>query len=90
MCNEKNIPVFVGGDPENKVSLLLDYTLNPGDVADPWYSGDFKKTWDDIKKGANAFINSFAESLKFVELRQKTDLRLSELIFRLLKIGLFL
>lgn len=49
--NLRNMKRFVGDDPENKVSLLLDYTSNPGDVADPWYSGDFKKTWNDVLKG---------------------------------------
>ena len=44
--NLRNMVRFVGNDPEGKVSLLLDFTDSPGDVADPWYTGDFDKTWD--------------------------------------------
>ena len=40
--NLRNMARFVGGDPEHKVSLLMDHTRRPGDVADPWYTGDFE------------------------------------------------
>ena len=36
---------------DNKVSLLMDFTSHPGDVADPWYTGDFDATWDDVNEG---------------------------------------
>ena len=36
--NLRNMARFVGGDPEHKVSLLMDHTRRPGDVADPWYT----------------------------------------------------
>ena len=39
---------FVGSDPAGKVSLLMDHTARPGDVADPWYTGDFDATWRDV------------------------------------------
>ena len=39
--NLRNMRRFFGGDPQGKISLLLDYTDRPGDVADPWYTGDF-------------------------------------------------
>ena len=39
--NLRNMARFVGSDPEHKVSLLMDHTSRPGDVADPWYTGDF-------------------------------------------------
>ena len=38
--NLRNMARFVGGDPEHKVSLLMDHTRRPGDVADPWYTGE--------------------------------------------------
>ena len=35
-----------------KLHLLMDYTDRPGDVADPWYTGDFEATWQDVLAGA--------------------------------------
>ena len=49
--NRRNMKRMLGGDPDGKVSLLLDYTAFPRDVADPWYTGDFSKTYDDVTKG---------------------------------------
>lgn len=49
--NLRNMAKFVGNDPDNKVSLLMDFTNHPGDVADPWYTGDFDATWDDVYEG---------------------------------------
>ena len=46
--NLRNMTKFVGNDPDNKVSLMLDFTNCPGDVADPWYTGDFDSTWNDV------------------------------------------
>ena len=42
--NLRNMTRFVGNDPDNKVSLLMDFTNQPKDVADPWYTGDFDAT----------------------------------------------
>lgn len=39
-----------------KISLLLDYTETPRDVADPWYTGDFETTWNDILDGCKHFL----------------------------------
>ena len=49
--NLRNMTRFAGNDPDNKVSLLMDFTSRPGDVADPWYTGDFDATWDDVYEG---------------------------------------
>ena len=49
--NIRNMTKFVGNDPDNKVSLLMDFASYPGDVADPWYTGDFDATWDDVYEG---------------------------------------
>ena len=54
--NLRNMERFVGNDPDNKVSLLLDYTDTPGDVADPWYTGDFQQTWDDVNNGCKGLL----------------------------------
>ena len=49
--NLKNMTRFVGNDADNKVSLLMDFTNRPKDVADPWYTGDFDETWNDVYEG---------------------------------------
>lgn len=43
-------------DPDAKVSLLLDWTGNPRDVADPWYTGDFDATFEDCMAGCQALL----------------------------------
>lgn len=54
--NLRNMKKFVGNDEEKKVSLMMDYTDRHGDVADPWYSGDFETTWNDISEGCRGFL----------------------------------
>ena len=49
--NLRNMKRFVENDPDKKVYLLLDFTSRPGDVADPWYTGDFDSTWNDVYEG---------------------------------------
>ena len=44
-------------DKDNKVYRLLDFSSNPHDISDPWYSGDFDKTYDDILEGCESFLN---------------------------------
>ena len=46
---------IVGDDTENKVYRFLDFTDNPRDIADPWYTGNFDKTYDDIVEAIEAF-----------------------------------
>ena len=55
--NRRNMLRIFGSDPENKISCLLDYTDNPREVADPWYTGNFNLTFNDITEGLNAFYN---------------------------------
>lgn len=54
--NLRNMQRFVGSDPAGKVSLLMDHTARPGDVADPWYTGDFDATWRDVAEGCAALL----------------------------------
>ncbi len=60
--NYRNILRIVGKDPENKVSLLLDWTDHPGDIADPWYTGNFDQTYDDVLEGCEVLLRSLLES----------------------------
>ena len=42
---------------DKKIKRLLDYSNNPRDIADPWYTGNFDKTYDDILEGCNFLID---------------------------------
>jgi len=55
--NRRTMKKILGGDPDGKVSLLLDYTDSPRDVADPWWTGDFNATERDVINGINGFYN---------------------------------
>ena len=54
--NYRNMLRIVGKDKEKKISLLLDYTDHPRDVADPWYTGDFETTYRDVLAGCQGFL----------------------------------
>jgi len=54
--NLYNIKRIINSDPLGKVHLLLDYTDMPRDISDPWYTGDFNKTYSDIIYGLNGFL----------------------------------
>ena len=55
--NIKNIMHIIGSDPDGKVSLLLDHTDHPRDIADPWYTRDFGTAWKDIYAGCKAIFD---------------------------------
>ena len=55
-ANLRNIHRICGGDPEGKVSLLLDHIGQRRDVADPWYTGNFDATWEDVLAGCTALL----------------------------------
>ena len=53
--NIKDIMKILGSDPKNKVYLLLDFAEG-GEIADPWYTGDFDKTYEDVFKGCTGLM----------------------------------
>ena len=55
--NIRNMMRIGGGDPNGKIRMLLDR-----DVADPWYTGDFDATWNDVVEGCEALIKELLES----------------------------
>ena len=57
--NIRNMNAICGGDPEGKIHRLLDFTSRPGDVADPWYTGDFEATWRDVLEGCQAILKRY-------------------------------
>lgn len=55
--NARNLHWLIGEDVDHKVSRLMDYTHRPGDVADPWYTGDFEATWQDVLEGCQGLLD---------------------------------
>ena len=55
-ANLRNMRRICGGDPQEKLHLLMDFTDRPGDVADPWYTGDFESTWRDVLEGCRGLL----------------------------------
>ena len=55
--NIRNIQRIVGNDKDNKIYKLLDFSKNPRDIADPWYTGNFTVTYQDIVEGCTGFLD---------------------------------
>ena len=60
-ANLRNMQRICGGDPDGKIHLLLEYTDRPGDVADPWYTGDFEATWRDVLAGCHGLLRELLQ-----------------------------
>jgi len=56
--NISNMMRLFGSDPEGKVFRLLDFSDDPRDIADPWYTGDFDTTYNDLLEGCRAFLKT--------------------------------
>ena len=57
-ANIRNMNRICGGDPEGKIHLLLEYAGRDDEVADPWYTGDFEATWQDVLAGCTGLLES--------------------------------
>lgn len=55
--NTKNLFRLIGEDKTGKVKRLLDFSSHPRDIADPWYTGNFDVTYEDIVEGCEALLN---------------------------------
>lgn len=61
-ANLRNMRRICGGDPEGKIRLLPDFTDRPGgEVADPWYTGDFETAWQDVQAGCLGLLKYLKE-----------------------------
>lgn len=60
-ANLRSMYRICGGDFADKMSLLMEHTDHPGDVADPWYTGDFEATWQDVLAGCRGLLNELTE-----------------------------
>ena len=54
-----------GGDPDRNISMLLDFAGEKREVADPWYTGNFDETYDDVVKGCTGLLRFLQK--KFVK-----------------------
>lgn len=54
--NMRLIKRIIPEDPEGKIRLMMSYTGSRRDVADPWYTGDFETTFQDLLEGCEAIF----------------------------------
>ena len=62
--NIRNMTRICGGNPEGKIQMLMDFTKRPGDVADPWYTGNFEATWRDVLEGCEGLLAYYSNKKK--------------------------
>lgn len=55
-ANVRNMERIAGGDPEQKIYKLLEFAGSGRAIADPWYTGNFDVTYDDVMEGCEAFL----------------------------------
>lgn len=55
--NIRNILRIVGSDPQGKVHKLLEFAGSGRDIADPWYTGNFELTYEDIREGCEGLLS---------------------------------
>ena len=59
VMEEYNIPRLmriIGEDVDNKVYKILDFTDTPGDIEDPWYTGNYEKVFNQITEGCKGLL----------------------------------
>lgn len=61
-ANIRNLNRMLKGDPEDKVYKLLSFAGSGRDIADPWYTGNFDITYDDVVEGCEGFIEYLREN----------------------------
>ena len=64
--NLRNMKRILGRDPQRKLYLLLDFSQQPRDIADPWYTGNFDRTYEDIVEGCEAFLTYLRENINYI------------------------
>lgn len=56
-ANIRNMHRIVGGDPQGKIYKLPSFAGKGSDIADPWYTGNFDDTYNDVVEGCEAFLD---------------------------------
>ena len=62
--NLLDIAHLTAGEYGEKIFKLCSFTQNPRDVADPWYTRDFDKAYEDIEDGCKAFLDYLLKEKK--------------------------
>ena len=62
-ANIRNIKRIVGDDKDSKIYRLLDFSSNPRDIADPWYTGNFDVTYNDIIEGCEGLLEFLEDKI---------------------------
>ncbi len=68
-ANLRNMERICGGDEKHRLSLLMDYTDSPRNVADPWYTRDFDMAWKDISAGCRGLLTAILRNREIPEHR---------------------
>lgn len=66
-ANIRSIRRICGGDSDGKIWRLLDFTDKPGEVSDPWYTGDFDTAWNDIKSGCHGLFDEIVKNISKIK-----------------------
>ncbi len=61
--NVRNVSRILGTENSDKIRMLMDFTAQPGDVSDPWYTGDFETAYKDIYEGCNGLLEFFEKEM---------------------------
>jgi protein-tyrosine phosphatase len=61
-ANMRNLSRMLKGDPEGKLYKFLTFAGSDRDIADPWYTGDFDITYDDVVEGCEGFLEYLKEN----------------------------
>ena len=64
-ANIRNMNRIVGNDVEGKIHKLLSFAGKSGDIADPWYTGNFDDTYRDVVEGCEAFLRYLIDNNEF-------------------------
>lgn len=60
--NIRDLNRIMGGDPKHKIFKFLSFAGSDGDIADPWYTGDFDDTYRDIDKSCDGLLSCFSQN----------------------------
>ena len=60
--NIRNMQRIAGGDPAGKIYKLLTFADSGRDIADPWYTGNFDETYNDVLQGCTALLKHIREN----------------------------
>lgn len=59
--NRRNLMRIIGSDPAGKVHTLLEFAGSGREIADPWYTGNFDETYDDVLEGCTALLKHLSK-----------------------------